>query len=80
MGFVFIKCVGVAGLNSTRFDPLKGNRIGPPLFIYQNYITNISNLQKIVEMQLSRVLNNFINDHANDHACDHRHAYDYYLI
>ena len=38
------KKVGVAVLHSTRFETLKGTRIGPPLFIHQNYKANIINL------------------------------------
>ena len=39
------KKVGVAVLYSTRYGNPKGTRIGPLLFIHQNYIAN---LQKIM--------------------------------
>ena len=35
--------VGVAVLYSTRYENPKGTRIGPPLFIHQNYKTNLRN-------------------------------------
>jgi len=44
MGNVEEKKVGVAVLYSTRYGNPKGTRIGPPLFIHQNYKANIINL------------------------------------
>ena len=49
------KKVGVAVLHSTRFETLKGARIGPPLFIHQDYKANIINL-----LQYQLLINNAI--------------------